>query len=251
MNSPTRLVTLDASGNGDSSHLSLLSVQGVIKEKQDYNLQKVDPFFTDATREYAKVFEKKLENLSAKNSEHQLCIEEYLSRSEKDWFNRYRAAKLGRSSSGATPASSAFRLKTSSKPPTRSSSQTRRDDQFPLWKGYVPPSGLRRIFLARIGDWPLYSILLGFVCLIRCTNSALSKISNWRLQGQIIAANSYQVTLLNGEVGQRPEKLYVVTTIYLISSIIWWILFRTLKSIFALSIPFLVRILGACLCSEA
>jgi alpha-1,3-glucan synthase len=255
MNSPTRLGIRDvalSAQNVDSSHLSLLSVQGVIKEKQDYNLQKVDPFFTDSTREYAKVFKKKLENLSAKNSERQLCIEEYLSKSEKDWFNRYRAAKLGRSSLGAAPASSAFRLKINSKPPTLRSSQTREEDQFPLWKGYVPPSGLRRIFLARIGDWPLYSILLGLVCLIRCTYSALFKISNWSAQGQIIAANSYQVTLLTGEVGQRPEKLYVVTTIYLISSIIWWTLFRTLKPIFVLSIPFLVRFsVPAYECSEA
>jgi len=60
------------------------------------------------------------------------------------------------------------------------------------------------------------------------------------LQGQIIAANSYQITLLNGEVGQPAVKLYIVATIYLISSIIWWMVFRLLKSVFVLSLPFLV-----------
>jgi alpha-1,3-glucan synthase len=39
----------------------------------------------------------------------------------------------------------------------------------------------------RIGDWPLYSFFLAF--------------------GQIIAANSYQITLLSGEVGQTAEAL--------------------------------------------
>ena len=63
---------------------------------------------------------------------------------------------------------------------------------------------------------------------------------NWCVQGQIIAANSYQVTLLNGEIGQPPGKLYLITTVYLVSSIIWWALFRTLRSNFVLSIPFLV-----------
>lgn len=63
------------------------------------------------------------------------------------------------------------------------------------------------------------------------------------LQGQIIAANSYQITLLNGEVGQPAVKLYIVATIYLISSIIWWMVFRLLKSVFVLSLPFLVRLI--------
>lgn len=70
----------------------------------------------------------------------------------------------------------------------------------------------------RIGDWPVYSFFLGF--------------------GQIIAANSYQITLLTGEVGQAASKLYVVASIYLVTSMIWWGVFRTFKSVVALSTPF-------------
>lgn len=70
----------------------------------------------------------------------------------------------------------------------------------------------------RIGDWPLYSFFLAF--------------------GQIIAANSYQITLLTGEVGQTAEKLYVIASIYLATSIMWWFVFRTFKSIYVLSMPF-------------
>lgn len=217
----------------NSSALSLLSVEGVIKEKQDLNLQNVSPFFTDAHGEYARQFEKKLAKLDGKNSESQLCIEECLSRSEKDWFNRYRDVKLGRTSMG-TLTSSISRVKVPGKGDTSAPSSptgteftlqgsdedNKAPDEFCLPVNYAPPSGLKRFLLHRIGDWPLYSIILSF--------------------GQIIAANSYQVTLLNGEVGEPAEKLYIVATIYLVSSIIWWMVFRKLKSVFVLSIPFLV-----------
>ncbi|OCK96229.1 uncharacterized protein K441DRAFT_553288, partial [Cenococcum geophilum 1.58] len=57
--------------------------------------------------------------------------------------------------------------------------------------------------------------------------------------GQIIAANSYQITLLTGEDGQVAVKLYVVALIYLVASLFWWLLFRKLKSIYVLALPFL------------
>jgi alpha-1,3-glucan synthase len=69
----------------------------------------------------------------------------------------------------------------------------------------------------------------------------LMKRANSHLQGQILAANSYQITLLNGEVGESAEKLYLIATIYLVFSVVWWIVFRSLRSIFVLSVPFLVR----------
>jgi alpha-1,3-glucan synthase len=72
----------------------------------------------------------------------------------------------------------------------------------------------------KIGDWPFYTFLLAL--------------------GQIISANSYQITLLTGTVGQSAEKLYVVASIYFGASIIWWILFRRLKSAFVLSTPFII-----------
>ena len=71
----------------------------------------------------------------------------------------------------------------------------------------------------RIGDWPAYSFFLGL--------------------GQIMAANSYQITLLTGEVGQTASKLYVVASIYLATSVCWWILFRRFASRLSLSLPFL------------
>lgn len=53
-----------------------------------------------------------------------------------------------------------------------------------------------------------------------------------------MAANSYQITLLSGDQGQTPEKLYIVGAIFMITSCLWWIMFRTLKSVYVLSLPF-------------
>lgn len=57
-------------------------------------------------------------------------------------------------------------------------------------------------------------------------------------QGQIIAANSYQITLLNGEVGESAVKLYVIASIYLATSLGWWLLYRRLQTVHVVSLPF-------------
>ncbi|PYH63384.1 alpha-1,3-glucan synthase [Aspergillus vadensis CBS 113365] len=210
--------------NLSPSMMSLVSIHDIVKEKQDYNLQKVNPFFTDANHEYAAKFERKLAGLNGKNSEDQLCIEEFIEKSEKDWFNRYRDVKLGKSPL-PSPSPSIFRFKVqdASRPPTPAVNGPAEDPnggQFLLPKDYVPPTGLKRFMLIKLGDWPLYSIVLAI--------------------GQILALNSYQITLLNGEIGETAEKLYILASIYLASSIIWWMVFRLVPSVYVLTIPYLL-----------
>jgi alpha-1,3-glucan synthase len=204
------------------SSASVLSLDSVVGDKKDFKLQKVDPFFTDSTGEFYRVFERRLEELNGANSESQLCIEEYLVKSEKKWFDRFRDARLGRNQSpapsirgkrGASPSGSMFNDDLDS----RGSDGNKEGDEFLLGRDYVPPTGLKKWLQIRIGDWPVYSILLGL--------------------GQIIAANSYQITLLTGEVGQTADKLYGIATTYLITSILWWIIFRQFKSVVCLSLP--------------
>jgi alpha-1,3-glucan synthase len=147
--------------------MSLVSVDGIVKEKLDYNLQKVDPFFTDANHEYADKFEKKLADLNGKNSEDQLCIEEFLEKSQKDWFNRYRDVKLGKSPL-PSPAPSVFRIKLretsqSESPPITGPGADSNAGQFLLPNDYVPPTGLKRFMLMKLGNWPVYSIFLAIV----------------------------------------------------------------------------------------
>ncbi|KAK5277052.1 Cell wall alpha-1,3-glucan synthase ags1, partial [Exophiala xenobiotica] len=46
------------------------------------------------------------------------------------------------------------------------------------------------------------------------------------------------ITLLTGEVGQTADKLYSIASVYLVTSICWWILFRRFSSMLCLSLPF-------------
>ncbi|KAN0076355.1 putative alpha-1,3-glucan synthase [Elaphomyces granulatus] len=207
------------------SSASVLSLDSVVGDKKDFKLQQVDPFFTDSTGEFYRIFEKRLDELNGSNSESQLCIEEYLVKSEKKWFERFRDARLGRNQS---PAPSVFRGKRGTSPSPSynedvdsrgSGSDSKEGDEFLLGKDYVPPTGLKKWMQLRIGDWPIYSFLLGL--------------------GQILAANSYQITLLTGQVGQTAEMLYGIATTYLITSVIWWFVFRNYKSVVVLSVPWI------------
>ena len=213
-----------------SRRFSTLSYDSVSGGREDFALQKVDPAFTDASGVYLKEFEKKLEYLGAKSSENLLCIEENLMKSEKNFFKDYRDAKMGIStpkntgsrapsiigSRPSTPVGSFFEH--SAHGSVESVPNENLLNEFPLGAGYKPPSGLSLWLLYRIGDWPIYSILLAF--------------------GQIIAANSYQITLLIGEVGETALQLYIIATIYAVSSICWWLLFRRVQSVYCLSLPF-------------
>ncbi|KAI1342006.1 alpha-1,3-glucan synthase [Xylariaceae sp. FL0016] len=214
---------------------SYLSVNEVVGHRDDFKLQRVDLFFNDSRGEFYNAFEKKLEALSAGNSASELCIQDFLIKSEKEWFNHYRNAKMGRLSvPNSRPASirapsffaspaNRSRLNIDSTAASVSGDESSGEnhdeaEDFGLARDYKPPTGLQWHLQRRIGDWPLYSILL-----------ALS---------QVIASNSYQITLLTGEVGQSATKLYVVASIYLASTIMWYAMSRLTPAIHVLSIPY-------------
>ncbi|OQE16517.1 hypothetical protein PENFLA_c027G04293 [Penicillium flavigenum] len=209
------------------SSASVLSLDSVVGNKTDFKLQKVDPFFMDSTGEYYRIFDKKLDVLNGSNSESQLCIEEFLIKSEQQWFDRFRNARLGRNKSPTpsirhssrntdTPDTMFYNDDLASNVNSDEDNHLQ-DDEFLLGKDYVPPTGLKKWMQIKIGDWPVYSIFLAL--------------------GQIIAANSYQITLLTGEVGQTAEKLYGIATTYAIASMCWWLVYRYFKSVVCLSTP--------------
>ena len=157
-----------------------LSVHSVAGEQKTFSLQRVDPFFTDTTETYYRAFQKKLESVNSKSAEDQLCIEEYLIKSEKEWFNRFHHAKMGNSaaaSRASTPASSVFRIpmhwgrgsqdvghrREDSQDPESPISDQSGTAQFFLGDDYVPPTGLKKVLQMKVGDWHLYSFLLAFV----------------------------------------------------------------------------------------
>lgn len=238
--------------HNNDSRLSMLSVDEVVGDRSDYKLQQVDPFFTDKEGEFYKAFEQKLSDLDSHNSISDLCIEDYLVKSEKQWFDSYRDARLGRgrgrssspSSRGASMDRDRSRSRSMLRLPfggdrrvsgLRNASQlslgmtdadigSRRassDDeykQFEIPRDYVPPTGLKKYLQYQVGEWPIYSILLAI--------------------SQVIASNSYQITLLTGSVGQPASKLYTVASIYLGSTLVWYTLSRTMPLLYPMSIPF-------------
>jgi alpha-1,3-glucan synthase len=229
-----------------SSALDLSTIKNA--STSDFSLQKVDPTFEDKNGAYYAQFSAMLDTLSGKTSETDLCVEEFLVQSEKGWFKKMRAERLGRGDRArsrdsrlSTPApspgwpresmhSGSSRASSPSpyEPMRRTDGESEHDadrvsdeeevDEFLLGANYQRPSLLKRWMQTRVGDWPIYSFLLAL--------------------GQIMAANSYQITLLTGPQGQGPEKLYVVGAIFIVMSCVWWIMFRTLPSKFSLSAPF-------------
>jgi alpha-1,3-glucan synthase len=219
---------------------SVLSLEGVTGNRKDYSLQKVDPTFNDTNGKYYSAFEEMLHKLDGKTSESDLCIEEYLVKSERAWYKRMREAKLGRSKDpspapsistperGSSPFSSSLgQLSTAGSRPSTSHTSVSEyshnfievEDEFLLGNNYKREWFLKRWMLTRVADWPIYSLLLAL--------------------GQIIAANSYQITLLTGGQDEVNEKVYVVGGIYIVTSCLWWLMFRSLKSVYVLSLPFL------------
>ncbi|KAL8855438.1 MAG: hypothetical protein Q9178_007906 [Gyalolechia marmorata] len=198
----------------------------VLQGKGDSTLQNVEPSFTDPTGLYYKAFDSELKDLTSKNSENALSIESYLTLSKKDWHSRLHKARMGKRASRARQGSifdAPFRRNGSIKSVFDENVESaavpdNSAEQFLLKGRYKPPSGLKKLLLRRARQWPLYSFLLAF--------------------GQIIAATSYQIILISDEIGQSAGKLYVIAAIYLATSIVWWTLFRTLKSIYVLSMPF-------------
>lgn len=240
--------------HNNASRASMLSVDEVVGTRSDYKLQQVDPFFTDKEGGFYAAFEQRLGDLDAQNSISDLCIEDYLVKSEKEWFDAYRDVRLGRgrgrsaspSSRGASRDRSRGRSKSRSalgigfggstsrlpsrlrnasqvsldEPPAGNidSSDDGYEDQFELSKNYVPPTGLKKYLQYQVGEWPVYAILLAV--------------------SQVIASNSYQITLLTGSVGEPASKLYTVASIYLASTLVWYTLSRTLSLMYPLTIPF-------------
>ena len=239
---------------GHSKRFSDVSITSITKGKKDFALQKVDPFFTDADGEYTGEFKQKLRDLNAKNSETELCIEDHLMKSEKKWFEDYKSVKLGLGSSRnssrlnlaessqqaqSTPPNTTRFLHVPSRPQSPSPASSvydshESDDEDPdfLNRPYTSAfeteddtnlalaTPVQRFMLRKVFDWPVYTLVLAF--------------------GQILAANSYQISLLNGEQGQTASMLYTIASIYAATSIIWWVAFRQFKSVWVLSTPFAV-----------
>jgi alpha-1,3-glucan synthase len=164
------------------------SYDAIVENKKDFELQKVEVTFTDSQNEFYDRFAHKLGRLDAKSSEGQLCIEEFLTKSEKAWFGRFHRAKLGMEpesvplttvSRACHWAKHAFHKSShgsDANETVEGASEGRQsalgstdDDEFLLGSEYEPPSGIKKLLQKKIGDWQLYCFLLAFVSILLST----------------------------------------------------------------------------------
>ncbi|KAE9409703.1 modular protein with glycoside hydrolase family 13 and glycosyltransferase family 5 domains [Gymnopus androsaceus JB14] len=209
---------------------SVESISSIVDEKSNSPLNKAIASFTDSDGGVAADYIQKLQALNAKNSEHELSIEKYLTKSEEAFFGKVRKDKLSsaasirssqRDSMWGTPTPSIYSLPGS---PNMQSVFSPSDYDGPLHNEGPPPesvpmTGLQIALAREIKGWPLYTIIIAL--------------------GQMLSATSFQITLLTGRDWEDNIQLYVLGGVFLAASAIWYPLFRMRPSIYVLSTPWL------------
>ncbi|KAF9069108.1 modular protein with glycoside hydrolase family 13 and glycosyltransferase family 5 domains [Rhodocollybia butyracea] len=214
--------------SGHSRVSSSSSIADVADEHSSSVLNKAIASFTDSDGGVAADFVQKLQELNAKNSEHELSIEKYLVKSEEAFFGKVKKEKLhssaasyrsgNRDSVWGTPDPSIY-----SRPPSPSFAGSDWDNNN--LNGSLPqpdsvPMTRLQIFMAReVGGWPLYTIILAL--------------------GQTFCASSFQITLLTGHNWESSAQLYIIGGIFTAASAVWYPLFRLKPSVYVLSAPWI------------
>jgi alpha-1,3-glucan synthase len=80
-------------------------------------------------------------------------------------------------------------------------------------------SGLQIAMSREVIGWPLYTVVIAL--------------------GQVLSATSFQITLLSGQSSQNNLQLYVLGSVFLAASSVWYPLFRLKPSFWVLSAPWL------------
>ncbi|KAH9946048.1 glycoside hydrolase family 13 and glycosyltransferase family 5 protein [Epithele typhae] len=210
---------------------SVESISSIVDEKQNSPLNKAIASFTDSDGGVATDFVQRLQMLNAHNSKHELSIEKFLMKSEEAFFDKVKKDKLSsaasirssqRDSVWGTPAPSTFDHSRPSSPSGHSFAPSVNGDYsgpLPNGNDAVVMTRLQIALAREVGGWPLYTIIIA--------------------TGQMLAATSFQITLLSGSESQTSIQLYVLGGVFLASSIVWYFLFRVKPSVWVLSAPWL------------
>ncbi|WVQ83663.1 hypothetical protein IAT38_005806 [Cryptococcus sp. DSM 104549] len=214
------------------------SISSIVDEKTASPLNKAMESFTDADGEVAQSFVQKLRDLSASNSKGDLCIEKFLIKSEKVFFDEVKKDKIAGMSirsrdsyaqSRAPSVMDGFR-------PESPFSHSGHGDDASVYGGHVgghsggghemydeggPPEthmSKLQIFMGReLAGWPLYTIVISL--------------------GQLLSATSFQLSLLGGSNTQTQTDLFIICSIFAVATIGWYTLFRMKPSVYCLSLP--------------
>ncbi|WWD19870.1 hypothetical protein CI109_104338 [Kwoniella shandongensis] len=212
------------------------SISSIVDEKNASPLNKAMDTFTDSDGEVAQSFVQKLRDLSADNSKGDLCIEKFLIKSEKAFFTEIKKEKISamslRSSRDSYMNSRAPSMIEGFRPesPYSMSGHGHDDGGDHHYNGGdmydepgPPETQMTRlqIFMGRqIGGWPLYTIIISL--------------------GQLLSATSFQLSLLGGSNTQTQVDLYIICSIFVVSTLAWYTLFRMKPSVWCLSLPWVI-----------
>lgn len=192
---------------------SVESISSIMDEKGGSSpLNKAIVDFTDANGDVSQDFIQKLQLLSSDNSKGDLCIEQFLVKSEKKYFATVKKDKIdsstasykgssikgsSRDSTWGTPAPSLHYNDGRADSPDYPYGMEQHDSMGPppdiTGPADKPLTRLQITMQRSVGKWPLYCIILG--------------------AGQMLSATSYQMTLLAGSNYQKDLALYVLSSV--------------------------------------
>ncbi|CAB40008.1 spore wall alpha-1,4-glucan synthase, meiotic Mok14 [Schizosaccharomyces pombe] len=207
---------------------SALSELSYISESSMNIGSRLDERFIDANGVAIRDFSAELTYLTPENSKGKLSIDHFLNKVQSRWHDEehhyyktgfrkrvYKYLKIkDKKSKDVDPDDDLVNqlpLNAYTKPRYKSAASTRLNIY-------------QRILYLKVFTWPLYTIFLSL--------------------GQILSISSFQLSLLSGFEDNNQISLYVITGVFILSTIVWWGLYRNLPSVHSLSLPFAVYALA-------
>ncbi|KAK4704606.1 hypothetical protein P7C70_g1601, partial [Phenoliferia sp. Uapishka_3] len=230
----------DASSRRQSSD----SISAIMSEKSESPLNIALASFTDADGMVTRDFVAKMVDLDPSNSmKDDFCIEKYLIKQEKVFFDHVRKEKRDAAKAAFRGEGSVYNDEAtgeyygSDRPQSRSfpgqvvpavtvtkGDGTAATSTYELHDG--PRSGpaeqmatrLQIFMLKDIYGWPIYTIILAL--------------------GQTLGASSFQLVLIGGSSTQSNTDLYIIGCVYLFATLCWYALYTIKPLRYTLSLPF-------------
>ncbi|EEB09062.1 cell wall alpha-1,3-glucan synthase mok14 [Schizosaccharomyces japonicus yFS275] len=180
---------------------------------------KMEERFIDANGMAIKEYSDMLSSLTPENSKGSHCIESFLVKVQRRWYeeeHHYYKTRFSKKKYKylQTPEQNAANNVAEVSTKSEGTADSNALD-LPL---------AQRIMYYKVGSWPVYTMCLSL--------------------GQILSVSSFQLTLLSGFNTNNAYSLYVVSIVFVLSSFLWWGIYRKFSSIHSLSLPFVVYALA-------
>ncbi|KAL8283489.1 hypothetical protein RQP46_005592 [Phenoliferia psychrophenolica] len=209
----------------DSRRQSTDSISAIMSEKSESPLNIALASFTDADGMVTREFVAKMSELDPSNSmKDDFCIEKYLIKQEKVFFDHVRkekrtAAKAAFKGEGSTAHDDTmYDLDHQQRYSVAGGNAY--DDAPRPGPAVQLPDRLQLFLMKDLWGWPIYCIILAL--------------------GQTLGASSFQLVLIGGSSTQSNEDLYIIGGVYLAATFVWYTLYTFYPLRHTLSLPFLM-----------